>query len=179
MDDLGSSCCTLTLVVTKVLCMQVVGLMQSMLVILHPIDSLWFLRILNNLSSCIEVSVVEVMTDRVLDSPRNTYLKYLGKDFSFNFGGWTIDGMFAFTSEFNVSKGFIWLLSLAILACAFNKHTMSTSFSSSSSRSLEIKFCSRGFDDILFSCISSIAPWMTLTAKQSPVSSEYLLLRRW
>ena len=60
---------------------------------LYPNALLCSLKISNNLSFCLSFRDDEMITGRVLSSPKNSYSKVLGNGLSLSFGGDSNDGL--------------------------------------------------------------------------------------
>ena len=73
--------------------MQFTGFIPFMSVMVHPNAPLCSFRTSNNLFFCSSFRDDEMITGRVLSSPKNAYSKMLGNGLSSSFGGDSDDGM--------------------------------------------------------------------------------------
>jgi len=58
----------------------------------HPNAFLCIFRVYNNLPSWCALSLEEIITGKVLFSPKNEYLRLNGNGFKSGFGGWILEG---------------------------------------------------------------------------------------
>ena len=68
-----------------------VGLIHLMLAMVHAMTSLCSLSIQSRSSSYSRVSLLEIMTGRVLDGPRKAYRRFSSRGLSSKLGGHSID----------------------------------------------------------------------------------------
>ena len=90
--------------------MQFTRLIHFMLAMVHPNAPLCSFKIYDNLHFCLSSWDDEMITGRVLSSPKNAYSNVLGNGLSSSFGGDSDDGMSLFSDGASCSTLDFYLL---------------------------------------------------------------------
>lgn len=86
-----------------ILHVHIEGLIPLISATVHPIASLYSLRVSTNLASWSWSNCEEITTGNVSTRPKNAYFSSDGRGFNYSFGVWTLDGRGTTSREGNFS----------------------------------------------------------------------------